>query len=91
MAATNDYFNLWLELKLFYTILWIIISFLIYKMSENEIKLMAAIWLFCPTNSPQDSIWYSMILNWEKQEILTFWKLEPANVWYFPIINDLND
>lgn len=47
--------------------------------------------LLCPTRSPKpkDSS-FTLINDKEQQQILTFMKLEPANLWHFCLKNDWN-
>ena len=50
---------------------------------------MSLISLFCLTNSLKPSdIQFSVMYDKEKQQILTFQKLEPEDVWHFCTKND---
>ncbi len=51
------------------------------KMVSPQLKIMSSNVLFCPSNSPKPKdVLFIILHDKEKQQILTFENLEPANV-----------
>ena len=59
---------------------------------SQESKLISSNCSFCPINSQKPkAISFIKIRKQKKQQILTSEGLGPMNIWYFCLINDLND